>query len=201
LDLEPYHHLQKSKAYLRGLGVSAEGKTCIHIGRFNIQKNHLRLLSIFSEIASVGQDWGLLLIGDGPLRSKIIKEAERLGIAEHLTLAGIRDDIPDLLSASDIMIFPSLWEGLPGAVLESIAAGVPVLGSAIPCMSEISAFLPGIRLLDLSADDRVWADAALEIADEPQPKVSLADWEKTPFTIQENIRQLDQIWSEARSRS
>ena len=75
-----------------------------------------------------------------------VREAvERRGLAAKVTFAGERADVPRLLKAFDVLLFPSKWEGLPGAVLESCAAGLPVVASDIPGVLEIGRHFPTVR--------------------------------------------------------
>jgi glycosyltransferase involved in cell wall biosynthesis len=69
---------------------------------------------------------------------------------------GVRDDVPQLLMISDLMLFPSLWEGLPGAVLEACAAGTPVLASDIPGVVELKQDFSEIYCINLKESDNHW---------------------------------------------
>ena len=72
-----------------------------------------------------------LIVGDGPYRRKLEQFAARLGLGHRLTFMGFRLDIPSLLSEITISVLPSLSEGLPNALLESMAAGVPVVATRV----------------------------------------------------------------------
>ena len=76
-------------------------------------------------------------------------------------MLGVRHDVPQLLEASDVLLLPSIREGLPGVVLEACASGVPVLATDLPGVREIASRLPLVRYLPLSADDAEWAAAAV----------------------------------------
>lgn len=111
---------------MKRLELGIEDETLItHIGRFHPQKNHVFLLEIFKLILSSKPSSKLLLVGDGPLRKEITEKISELQIEESVIMAGTRSDVPKLLQAADILIFPSLFEGLPGVVLEAQAAGLP----------------------------------------------------------------------------
>ncbi len=101
-----------------------------HVGRFNEQKNHFFILSIFHELIKKVPNSILLLIGDGNLRPKIEVKAEQLGISDKIVFLGLRDDIPDLLQAFDLFLFPSLYEGLPVTLVEAQASGVKIVASS-----------------------------------------------------------------------
>jgi glycosyltransferase involved in cell wall biosynthesis len=77
--------------------------------------------------------------GDGPEREPLEREAERLGISARVRFLGSRNDVPALLAASDAFVLPSLFEGTPLALLEAMAAGRPIVASAIPGVDELVA--------------------------------------------------------------
>jgi len=143
----------------------AGGPLIVHVGRFDPQKNHERLLEIFATIVRERQDARLLLIGRGDTdEDRRAKErASRLDLEGRVAFLGIRGDVSDLLAASDLLLFPSRWEGLPGVVLESLAAGTPVLASDLPGVVEIASRTHGITTRSLDDSDSSWAQAALDI--------------------------------------
>ena len=100
-----------------------------HIGRFNFQKNHKFLLEIFKEIKNLKTNAILLLIGKGELEDQIKKQSEQLDILDSVQFLGVRSDIPALLSAMDVFVFPSLFEGMPNTIIEAQTNGLPCLVS------------------------------------------------------------------------
>lgn len=95
-----------------------------HVGTFRYAKNHQFLLDIFAEMEKTRKDAVLLLVGDGKLKDEIIAQAKRLGIFNQIVFAGQRSDVPAMLSSMDVFVFPSHYEGLPGAVIEAQASGL-----------------------------------------------------------------------------
>lgn len=93
--------------------------------RFSPVKNHMFLLEIFSEILKLEKNSKLLLIGDGELRERLIERAMELKISDRVVFAGVRNDVPKLLSAMDAFVMPSLYEGVSLASIEAQAAGLP----------------------------------------------------------------------------
>ena len=96
-----------------------------HIGRFNQQKNHAFLLDVFAEIKKIHGDAVLLLCGKGEKESEVRNRVEKMGLSNSVMFLGVRSDIPRLLSAMDIFVFPSLYEGMPNTVIEAQANGLP----------------------------------------------------------------------------
>lgn len=132
-----------------------------HVGRFDAQKNHHFLLEIFRRVADRDSSARLLLIGDGPLRTDIVRRTVELGLLGSVVFAGIRADVPRvLMGAVDVFVMPSLYEGLPLAGIEAQAAGLPcVISDTITHELDILPQL--IRRLPLSAPAHVWGDSVL----------------------------------------
>lgn len=100
-----------------------------HIGRFHESKNHEFLIDLFHEIHNKYSNSVLVLVGEGDLKDKIIKKVQGMGLDQRVYFLGARNDIPDLLQAMDIFLFPSLYEGLGMVAIEAEASGLPVICS------------------------------------------------------------------------
>lgn len=100
-----------------------------HVGRFNRQKNHVFLIKLFYEYQKQHDDARLLLVGKGELEKEIKELCESLKIKEKVVFAGVRSDMPALYSAMDVFVFPSLYEGMPNAVIEAQACGLKCIVS------------------------------------------------------------------------
>lgn len=129
IDVNKYRFNQKIRdEYREKLGLKNK-KTFIHVGRFHPAKNHIFLLNLFADIHRKDDNSILLLAGDGELRPVIEQQIIALNIQNSVILLGSRSDVPNLLQAADIFLFPSVWEGLPVTVVEAQAAGLPCLVS------------------------------------------------------------------------
>jgi L-malate glycosyltransferase len=103
-------------------------KTVItHIGGFVPEKNHEELIKIFSNVRSDIQDIQLILLGKGRLQPKIKGIVKRLGLEDCVHFLGYRNDVLNILKHSTVFVLPSLIEGLPGVILESMYAETPVI--------------------------------------------------------------------------
>jgi glycosyltransferase involved in cell wall biosynthesis len=152
------------------LGIVEGAPLYIHIGNETFEKNHSRLLAIFSAILKIDPRSYLVLAGTGTDNpdGTTAQAARAHGIETRVLALGVRDDVPNLLSAADALLLPSRAEGLPCVVLEACAAGVPVLASDLPGVREVAAHLPLVRTLPLSAADTAWAQAATALPAEAE---------------------------------
>ena len=145
-------------------GLSDDTTIVGHVGRFMIQKNHAFLLEIFSEYLKINGKSTLMLVGGGELESTIKQKASELGISDKIIFTGVRSDIPALLSAMDVFVFPSLYEGMPNTVIEAQATGLPCLiADTITREADITGLVHYLPLGDADA----WAHL---VADLPQVK-------------------------------
>lgn len=127
LDIDAFRFDQKERdIYRKDLGV--ENKLVIgHVGRLTHAKNHKFLLEVFAEIKKLRNDAVLLLVGKGELEKQIKEQAMRIGLDGAIKFLGVREDIPQLLSAMDGFLFPSFYEGMPNTVIEAQTSGLPCL--------------------------------------------------------------------------
>lgn len=102
----------------------------IHIGRFEKEKNHRFLIEMFSElIRKEGREYRLLLVGTGSLLVETKNLVKQLGLQKDVMFLGLRADIAELLSASDVLLMPSYYEGLPFALIEAQVNGLKCIVS------------------------------------------------------------------------
>ncbi|MSU82544.1 glycosyltransferase family 1 protein [Anaerobutyricum soehngenii] len=100
-----------------------------HIGRMSEQKNHEFLIDIFNEIVKKKSNSKLLLVGEGELENQIKSKVSRLNLLDKVVFLGTTSEIPGVLAAIDVFVFPSRFEGLPVVGIEAQAMGVPVFAS------------------------------------------------------------------------
>jgi glycosyltransferase involved in cell wall biosynthesis len=112
------------------LGLSATDTVIGSVGRFSSEKGYAYLVQAAPEVLAQRQDVKFLLIGDGDQRDVLEQQVAGLGLTGSVIFAGARHDAASLYGVMDLFVLPSLYEGLPTAVLESMAAGVPVVATA-----------------------------------------------------------------------
>ena len=152
--------------------------TLLHVGRFDPQKNHNFLLDLFAEVRRRDPRAVLLLAGDGPLRPEMEQKAAALP-AGSVRFLGVRKDIPDLLQAGDVFVFPSTFEGLPVTMIEAQAAGLPCVMSAN--ITDECVVTELVKVLPID-DPAVWADAILAAKGTPRTD-RLADIQQSGYDI------------------
>ena len=157
--------------YRRKLGIGEDELTLCHIGRFELQKNHGFLIETAKLLAEKGKRFRLLLIGDGPLKEEMTEKVARAGLSDAVSFLGLRDDIPALLMASDVFLFPSLFEGLGIVAIEAQGTGLPTLCS--PAIPREAAFTDLVSFVDI-ASPALWADAVLQARKAPLPREEYA---------------------------
>ena len=165
-----------------------------HVGRFDKVKNHTFLLKIFAEILRTHPGAKLMLVGDGGLKSSIEKEAAELGIMDNLIMTGLRRDVNRLLSAMDIFVMPSLFEGLPVALVEAQAAGLPLVIS--DTISRDSQITESVKFVSLDETPQAWASKVLDSIMEYPRRDTSAQINDRGFGIEKAANRLLEIYSQ-----
>lgn len=141
-----------------------------HIGRFVNQKNHLFLLEIFKEVLKHDSEAKLLLLGEGPLKETIKNKIKTDGIEDSVIIIDQDCNIAKYLSAMDVFVLPSLYEGLPNVIVESQANGLPCLIS--DSISKETRITELVNYESLSSLPAKWAQEALELCKKDRQDVS-----------------------------
>lgn len=160
IDLSVFRYSAEGRQAVRAEYGIAEGDTVYgHVGRFMDQKNHTFLLDIFSLLKQENPKAKLLLVGKGELESVLREKVERLGLQDAVIFGGVRTDIPQVLSAMDVFVFPSLYEGMPNTVIEAQATGLPcVIADTITKEADITGLVTYLPL----GDAKTWTKEARE---------------------------------------
>lgn len=152
IDLPVYAYDPEGREKVRQeLGISPETFVVGHVGRFYEQKNHTFLIDVFKSVLEKNRNAVLLLVGNGALQEQIERKTCELGIRDSVIFAGVRSDIPAVLSAMDVFAFPSFYEGMPNTVIEAQATGLPcVIADTITREANITGL---VEYLPLSTAD------------------------------------------------
>lgn len=133
----PDYKLMEEAAEAAGSSKNERYFNIVTIGRMTSQKGHEFLLAAIPQIVRELPHARFTWIGDGPLRAELEEKVVRLGVDRYITFTGLRHDVPAMLQEMDLFVLPSVYEGLPTVVLESMASAVPVIGTDIPGTREI----------------------------------------------------------------
>jgi glycosyltransferase involved in cell wall biosynthesis len=162
IDLEPFREAVDQVAVRAELGIPRDAPVIGHVGGFRSPKNHSFLVRVAASLVQQVPNARLLLVGDGPLRLQVEAEVAAAGIRKRVIFAGLTEKVGRLLAAMDLFVFPSFGEGLPLAVLEAQAAGVPcLLSDVITKEVDVVPQLIRRRPLSLPASDWAWTIATL----------------------------------------
>ena len=136
-----------------------------NIANFIASKNHSYLLRIYREIIKLDPDAVCFCLGEGDLRPQIEEEIKELHLEGRVILTGIRGDVPDFMSALDVLVFPSRFEGLPLTLIEAQAAGLPSLISDT-ITGDVIVTEGIVQQLSIELDPKEWAERAVLLAKE-----------------------------------
>ncbi len=141
-------------------GISEEKFVIGHVGRFAFAKNHKFLLEVFKKVSEMYSNAELWLIGIGELEGKIRTQAQNAGIEKKVRFIGETSHVSEYLQAMDIFVFPSFYEGLPLALVEAQAAGLPCFISDV-ISNEVDMGCGLVKRLSLEDSTENWADAIM----------------------------------------
>jgi glycosyltransferase involved in cell wall biosynthesis len=134
--------------------------TVIHVGNLKPEKNHSFLLEVFAELLKIHECSRLVLVGKDGVDGAFARKAKELCISEKVSFLGSRNDVNRLLQGGDVFVFPSLYEGFPGAVLEAQASGLPcIISDTITsevCITQLVTQLP------LSIGAKKWVESIIQ---------------------------------------
>ena len=171
-----------------------------HVGRFNVQKNHSRLLDIFAAVAKAVPEARLVLIGTGELEQAMKEKAQHLGILDRTILPGQMADVSAWYQAMDCFVLPSLFEGLPVVGIEAQAAGLPCVFS--DRVTDEVLLSPEACRISLDTDDAEWAR---QIAAIRQTETNRLQGKETVrqagYDIHTEARKLQEIYLEMEARA
>ncbi|WP_134702546.1 glycosyltransferase family 1 protein [Ammoniphilus sp. YIM 78166] len=159
-----------------------------HVGTFSASKNHQFILKVLREKLTKDEHFVVVLVGEGPLRQDIEKEAEKMGVSNHIRFLGVRTDIPRLMKEFDVFLFPSIFEGFGIVTLEAQCAGTPcVVSDAVPKSTDMDLGLMSFVSLNDSIDK--WSkeiDRAISLEELEERKI-IHRITESGFDIRRNV--------------
>lgn len=145
---------------------------------------------ILKQMLDDGKDVMAILVGDGPCLQNVKEEAERLGIFEHIRFVGVREDIPSLMRAFDVFLFPSIFEGFGIVALEAQASCTPCIASDVVSKST-DLGLGLMSFISLEEHIEIWIKeierSLMQIR--PDAQQIMSNISKSGYDIQQNIEE------------
>lgn len=161
LNLDICHFDSEQRRQVRSQ-MGWEGKKIVgHVGRFNEQKNHRFLIDIFEKLHQIEPTTHLVLVGKGELEDEIRQRVATKGLSEAVSFLGVRTDVLRLYQGMDMLLFPSLFEGLSVVLTEAQACDLPCLASDTNSRETILSDRLTVWPLESSAEN--WAEEAQRI--------------------------------------
>jgi L-malate glycosyltransferase len=145
--------------------------TIVCVANLIAYKGHATLLGALGQLRPHG--WSLLLVGEGPERSGIERMIASANLQERVFMLGRRLDVHDVLDAADLVVLPSYSEGMPNAVLEAMAHGVPVVASDVGGVRSLLG--SGAGIIVAPGDDQALADALQRLLDNPSLRADMGE--------------------------
>jgi glycosyltransferase involved in cell wall biosynthesis len=164
--------LERREAWRRGAGIQASDIVFTCVALFREQKNHPRLLEAFRTGVGRNPSAKLLLVGKGPTELSARQLAESYGLGDQIRFLGMRDDVPEILGASDVFVLSSDYEGNPLAVMEAMAAGLPIVSTSVGGVPELVTDGRDGILVD-PADEIGFKDSLQLLLDKPDVRKSM----------------------------
>ncbi len=189
IDTKWFTYSEEKALQIRKQFDAEQTKNFIHVGRFNIQKNHEFLIAVFKELLQINSNQKLFLVGEGELKNQIQELVAKLGIEQKVVFLGSRNDVNELLQGMDVFLFPSLFEGLPVSFVEAQASGIHcVISDGIP--KEAILIPENVSVLSLKESAIQWANKinALNLSSKKDVSQQIID---KGYDIESNVRILE----------
>lgn len=166
-----------------------------HVGALKKVKNQERLLDIINEIHD--KRYALMLIGDGEDSEKLVHKVNKLGISEQVLFLGNRTDVSNLLQALDVFVFPSYFEGIPIALIEAQAVGVPIIASdSINSDVKIN---DNVRFLSLEDTNSIWISSINEYRTKHIKEDGFRNIELSSYNIKKSANLLKAVYIDVKN--
>ena len=185
IDLNEFSYSKISRKEIREEFALNDEFVIGHIGRFSEQKNHKFLVDIFAKVLENIPNAVLLLVGEGELRGKIDGYVRSKGIQKNVIFAGVRKDIAKLLSAMDVFVLPSLYEGMPNVIIEAQATGLPcVIADTITREADLTGLVNYLSFHDIEE----WINNIKKIyCHQAERKAYVQDMQQKGYDIEKEV--------------
>lgn len=198
VDTEKYKFSEDNRKKIRDeLGINKDTLVVGNVGAFLPVKNHIFMLDVFNEVLRINPSSVLVLCGEGFTRNKAEERAKEIGIDGRVIFTGNRSDIPAVLSALDVFVMPSLFEGFPNAVLEAQTSGLRCVLSDV-ITDEVDA--GKCCYLNINDGAEKWAEVIVKNSvqgmENDYRNNSYKEIGSKGFSVQQEIAKLEEIYRE-----
>jgi len=132
IDTDDYPYSFRSRDDLRErLGMAPEEPLAVVVGRFDTQKGYIYFQEALRDLVARQPMLRVVYVGEGPLRAELQRDLDAKGLTHVVHFLGFVDDVKGVLANADLFVLPSLWEGLPIALLEAMSLGLPCVATAV----------------------------------------------------------------------
>jgi len=192
IQLKKFQYSEETRNEYRKLLKCEKSFVMGNVGRMGVEKNQMFLLDILEEILKTEIDAKLIIVGNGELKERINEKIKEKGLENNVILLSDRSDVNKILQAMDIFVFPSLYEGLGIAAIESQAAGLHTICSEnIPDEAKVTDLLEKIELNKGAVD---WAKEILKYKEAKRNINEIALIEKKGYNAIESAKILEKIY-------
>lgn len=195
IDTNLFLSIEKDIILKEELGIPLDNRVIICVGSLHKNKGHRFLLSAFEEIYNTYPHTKLLIVGSGVEKDALLKQIERYQSKNAICFLGRRDDVPKLLRLSDVFILPTFFEGMSNAIMEAMAAGLPIITTDIPENKEI-VHHEQTALLCPVGDAQCLSESLKRLLDSPSLATSLAEKARVEITKKYNFIDTTRQWND-----
>jgi len=199
IDTARYAYDEESRLKIRAK-YNLENKFVIgHVGGFNDVKNQSFLIDILKVLLNNSEKYCLMLVGDGKNQSNIRNKAAQLGVSDSVIFAGVTKDVPEYLSACDLIVMPSLFEGFPLTLVEEQANGLKCICS--DTITKDVNLTGNVSFISLNESPEVWANAIRNtvcFADRNKASThAIMKIKEAGYSIEDEVLKLEQYYLKA----
>jgi glycosyltransferase involved in cell wall biosynthesis len=181
------------------LGIPKNSKMVVTAGRLSPEKGHRFLVEAIGKMGKKAKNTFFIFCGEGPCKKDLEKQAHELGIYERCRFPGFRRDLQEIFQVMDLMILPSLTEGLPNVILEAFAYEKPVVATAVGGVSEVVEDGKNGFLIQPGYPDLL-AKAMIRCLETPEIGNAMGEYGytkvKSSFSFADQTRRLEEIYNE-----
>lgn len=175
------------------LGIGSKTLIIGTVARLVPIKNLRFLIEVLRTSEQLDTPMHLVIAGEGPERDAITAYADQLGVNEHVTMLGLRRDIPDLMAGFDVLAMPSIQEGLPVSLIEAQASGLPAVVST--GVTKQASLVPGLVHFESTDSPSRWVDAiAAQIKIRVDPSVVRSHLHAAGYTVESQVNTMRYLY-------